>query len=480
MISKSVILKNDLTSYLLARSIPAAIALINFLLVLKSLNSSQFGIYVLTITSIGLATLVFFEWMRVYMLKLVAEDHESKVRRGLATRYFVFVATILLISFISFLLITLLMGFYDPAFTYFFIIGYVLFFAKSHFEIKLTMLNGTLKASKYFKQRLVRSLLHLLTCLALFVCEIDSAKWFLVALALSYILTVVIDRPQFRVNLSGGLNLKIEDLTVIWYALKFGFPVSVSLAVDWIVNSSDKYLLSAFVDLDAVGSYAAFSEVLLQMLTLVFVVPRLALYPRMVSAALKSRQLMLELCGLFGCLVLWSGLAAILASLIIPTEFGSIIWGDKFSSESVNLFRLLVFAVVLFGIKAFLIDTVFHLYERTQDLLISSAVMATLNVLLGMWLIPTLGIEGAAISSLLSFGVGMCLSLYMAIQRDAECVFAMFRSSILNSIVLIVVCASVSNLGLVGFFSFIVVAAFLLARQVHAKSHLLVTNPPTS
>lgn len=468
MTSPSDILRNDLTKYLASRVIPGTVAFCSFLLMIRTLPSIEIGMYVLTTTSVGLVLIVFAEWLKAYLTRYLAEDFKRREWRDLISRYVGFI-NLLTISVVAMFFVGFYRGYFELSIAFHILAGALLFCAKLQYELKLAVLNATLNAGRYLKQRLLRNSLQLTLFILLVVCEVQAAVWFLFGLASSYLIASAVNNSVLRISLLGDWRFGLANRKMLRKAFIFGLPVSLSLTTDWIINASDKFLLSMFAAIEEVGTYASFSELLLQGLTMIFVIPYLAIYPRLVLKKSQDRGSTVKLYGFYGSLMLVGAYSLVLMGYVFPQSLGVIIWGAEFNIVGAELVPLLVVAICLFGLKAFLIDPIFHLCERTSWLMGIALIMAAANILLGVWLIPLLGVKGAALSSLIAFGLGLFFSLTVALFLDSKMVRTAIGNALPAVLMLGVIHFFTADLGLAGFLIF-------LSCSLTTLSYLLINN----
>ena len=86
---------------------------------------------------------------------------------------------------------------------------------------------------------------------------------------------------------------------------------------------------------------------------------------------------------------------------------------EKFQESVITLLPWITSAIFLLGLQAFYFDLAFQLGHYVIAIAKISVVIAIVNFSLNYWLIPTMGIHGAAIATLSSFAVGSILSVIM-------------------------------------------------------------------
>lgn len=188
------------------------------------------------------------------------------------------------------------------------------------------------------------------------------------------------------------INASFEVKTLLRYSLPtFG----ASLAVLFIANT-DKLMLGYFVDAKAVGIYNAAALLAIQVTFVLKVLS--ASFPPMISRLYHQGKLV-ELGELYTATCRWIITPAILIVLILclNSSFLMSLFGDEFT---IGRIALIILAI------AYLIDAAsgcsgyMLIMTGRQDLeLINNCLVAILNFVLNLILIPYYGIEGASIAS---------------------------------------------------------------------------------
>jgi len=194
--------------------------------------------------------------------------------------------------------------------------------------------------------------------------------------------------------------------------IRYGLPLSVSIAAIIVLDFSDRYMLSIFADLREVGLYSSAYNLSQQttgaLLGIVFV----TIFPR-ISGAYEKEQVgqVKRYAGML--LVLLSGLGGgILTGFTwYSGDISAFVLGQDIAEGARQLLPLVSLAIFLGALKSSVFDVPAKLAQNTGYLLTVSLVMAAFNIALNLILIPALGAFGAACATLLSFAAGMLISM---------------------------------------------------------------------
>ncbi|MHB8104777.1 MAG: flippase [Dehalococcoidales bacterium] len=191
--------------------------------------------------------------------------------------------------------------------------------------------------------------------------------------------------------------------------LKWGVPLTPNAAIMWIINVSDRYIVSYFLGVTAAGVYSAAYSIG-QYASFVLMPLGIVLYPTISKTYDEGNRdetsnylkycfkylMMIAIPAAFGLSILAKPLLRILTtpefivgSSVVPfVAFGAVLY---------CFYQICVYII--------------HLVGKTQITVILLGTSATLNVILNLILIPLTGIIGAAIATLIAYGVLGMLTL---------------------------------------------------------------------
>jgi len=235
-----------------------------------------------------------------------------------------------------------------------------------------------------------------------------------------------------------GISLPRWD--ILRANLKFSLPLAPNSIISWVTDSSDRYIVAAFLGLGAAGIYAAAWGI--GMLVFQLVTPiEMILYPTMSKLYDEGRMdevksylsrslryfLILTIPAVIGLTVLAEPLLVALTT-------------SDFASGAVVIPFIAISAMI--GGIIELVTTVLLLVKKTHLNLIVYTVPAVLNVVFVLIATPFLGIAGAAMASTLSYIVLLALGVWISFRHirfptDWACTFKSVACSLLMAVVII-------------------------------------------
>jgi O-antigen/teichoic acid export membrane protein len=210
------------------------------------------------------------------------------------------------------------------------------------------------------------------------------------------------------------LRINIAGLNYLKPYLLFSLPLIPNVALQWVVNNSNRYVITHLIDLESVGIYSA--SFALGRVVSFFIAPlAFVLYP-MVSKLWEEAKFDETKFWMVNSLKLFLVFA-------IPVVFGVHYFTPfllrKLATEQFAQHEWLVFLIgsgfLFVGVYQIYLY-VLHLKKQTLAILIIFMIVATLNLTLNFLLVPYMGIEGAAVGTLISYIV-QTSAVYILAQK---------------------------------------------------------------
>jgi O-antigen/teichoic acid export membrane protein len=231
------------------------------------------------------------------------------------------------------------------------------------------------------------------------------------------------------------IGLVIPRFTYIKEYLQFSLPLTPNNLVRWVTESSDRYLVTYFLGLESVGVYSAACSIgnLIQLLVSPL---QLILLPELsklfdenkmdkviiyVSSSLRY-FLFISIPAVFGL----SALAKPLLSIFTTEDFLS----------GWFVIPVIAFSGLLAGVYQIFANTLL-IVKKTKTQTYINFAAAVSNVLINLFLIPSIGIVGAALSTLLAYLFMVILCIHISLKYfKYEFYFHDIAKSILSSTIM--------------------------------------------
>lgn len=210
------------------------------------------------------------------------------------------------------------------------------------------------------------------------------------------------------------LRFKNVSLDVPWIkkGLVVALPFLVISVAQLTMDFSDRYLIDYFLGKSDVGVYSFYYGIANVPTTLITSVLLAQYYPRIINifkfhTAVSERKSVIRQ-FFFQCLG-FAFVINIVILLCIPFLLDFI--GKRELMDHIDLFYLMLVQVMVFSIQI-VVQTILYARHEDKFLLYSAVAGAVLNIFINLYLIPSIGINGAAISTLLSMTLMLLVRLY--------------------------------------------------------------------
>ncbi len=207
----------------------------------------------------------------------------------------------------------------------------------------------------------------------------------------------------------------IPRFTHIKEYLQFSLPLTPSALVRWVTESSDRYLITYFLGLGSVGVYSAAYSIgnLIQL----FASPlQLILLPELSKLFDENKidQVRIYLSHSLRYFLLITIPAVFGLSALAKPLLGIFTTQDFLSGWLV--IPIIALSGLLAGIFQIFVNIMF-LVKETKSATYINIIAAVSNVLLNLLLIPSIGIIGAALSTLISYFLMIVLCIYISMKH---------------------------------------------------------------
>lgn len=203
--------------------------------------------------------------------------------------------------------------------------------------------------------------------------------------------------PYFKVKFVSSFNISFKNFFKKYFL--FAWPLITLAFWGWVNNYSDRFFIEHYLDVKQVGIYNANYSLgskfflLLNPLFLTLLVPKI--YSN--TSAEKRKRVINKYVGFYILISI-----PILVLVYFTSNFiGLILLSKSYESGFYMIFWIAV--AYFFLTLVFLYETIFYADGNTKVILYSNFIAAIFNIALNAILIPSYGLDGAIMSTLLSF-----------------------------------------------------------------------------
>lgn len=210
---------------------------------------------------------------------------------------------------------------------------------------------------------------------------------------------------------------------LFWKAMKYGSPLILASISSMLLNMGDRFLIEAFIGKKAVGPVAIYtlagqiSGILNMMLVQSFGLVYLVIALRVSDEPSISKSFYRSTFRIFGLILLLSAMGL---SILAPEAVEMLrryFHSDPIYQAAAPLVPLITFGYVFFGMSN-AVAIGLHLANRTSWVSAAVFVSMVFNIVINVFLIPKMGLMGAALATLLGYG-----SLFIITTVAAERIY---------------------------------------------------------
>lgn len=399
-------------------------------IITKTLGTYDYGLWAqINITVSLISSLALMGLSMSFVRFLSSETEKKKIREAVYSILFFVTVSGFLASFILYVFAEPLatFGFKDSGATYFVQAGSLLILVNVIESVSLFYFRVFRQIQKFSYLTLFETFGKLLFILIL----LKMGYGLLGVIAATLIVQGLIFLIAFVIIVS-QIGFVIPRFTYIREYLQFSLPLTPNALIRWVTESSDRYMVTYFLGLCSVGVYSAACSIgnLIQL----FVTPlQLILLPELSKLFDENKTdevriymshslryfLIIAIPAVFGL----SALAKPLLGILTTQDFIS----------GWFVIPIIAFAGLLAGIFQIFVNTMF-LIKETKSATYINIIAAVSNVLINLILIPTVGILGAALSTLISYFLMAMLCVHISLKHfKLDFYFLDFAKSILSS-----------------------------------------------
>ncbi len=234
---------------------------------------------------------------------------------------------------------------------------------------------------------------------------------------------------------------------ILWRLITFGFPHVINLLSGWVLQLSDRYLLAHFGSLSQAASYAVAYSLGGIASTLIIAPFSLAWWTLMYSIAKRE-----DAARIFQLVFRWFSLVLLFASFgLSMCGFAALDLFFPSAYHAAGSIMPIISLSMLFNGSFTVLSLGIYIRQKTWYAAVLITVSASFNFGLNMFLIPSYGAMGAAVSTLIAYAV-LALLGYIVNQRLYRVPFEVgrFGTALLIGIGLYVACNFLAHCSLSG------------------------------
>ena len=444
---------SDVLFYGFSSGLVSLSGLITLPILTKTLSPDLYGAWVQIGVTIGLLlTFATLGFQTTVIRFLSGNKDKNKVSSLFHLMLIIVIINTLILLFITFFFQNILSGFIfaDNSFRYFVPLAGLWLMVRSIYILNISFLRSRNKIKLLSLINISRTILKIIVLyliLIVFTGNLVTVIEFYIIIDFIFSLIIYF----FEVVKSVGISIKLYDLkNKLKDLFKFSLPFIPNGALMWILASSDRYFIVHLLSLSDNAIYSVAYR-LVSILSLFYMPFGFVGYPLLVELWEKNQKNKVR--------ELLEKSTKVYMFFIIPSIFGLYAFGSKvilmLTTKNYNVPPILILwvslGILFLGIYQINVYTI-HLIKKTYYNTIIFSIAATINIILNYFFIKAIGIEGAAISTFISYLFLASTVTILArrklnynfdIEFMLKCIFA---SSIMFTVIR---CISISNIFMV-------------------------------
>jgi len=395
--------------YILAKIVPAIMAFAGLSLYTHFLSPSEYGVYTLIFTGSIFLHNIIFNWLPAGTLRFWSnKSFDQNTFISTLARSYIRILTVLL----AFTLVVVIYYWGTPE-AFFAINTYLILLALALYTITQSIFTVKIKPASYAYLTISYSTLALLA--GTFFSYLGyGATGVITGVTLGLLI------PALFAFKSTWLPYKKDayDKALFKKLMVYGLPLASAAFLEELTKVTDRFMLAGLQDKSQTGLYAVGYDLSGNSILMIMSAINLAAYPIIIKLLDdEGMKVAMDYFHKYVILLLGIAIPSVIGLNLVGPDLVYLLIDESFQDSVVTLLPWITSAVFLMGIQAFYFDLAFQLGHCVIMIVKIGVVIAVVNISLNYWLIPTMGINGAAIATLSSFGIGSILSVIIGRQH---------------------------------------------------------------
>ena len=228
---------------------------------------------------------------------------------------------------------------------------------------------------------------------------------------LGFLAGLVLAVIAFAPNPLLRLKFDIVDKRLAENMFRYGLPLALNNLAIAAVDVADRFMIGILLGVAQVAPYAVAYDLAQQTVGPMMNVLFLAAFPLIVQAFDSAQdEITRKRLHSLGSNLIAFGLPVAAEIGFFAGDISEIVFGNNFQQDAATVMPLLAAAIFIGAFKSYYLDVVFQLHNATKHQGYIAILMAAVNIVLNLLLLPGHGVVAAAWATLAAFTVGALLS----------------------------------------------------------------------
>ena len=257
------------------------------------------------------------------------------------------------------------------------------------------------------------------------------------------------------------MKLNSVDARLSTEMFRYSLPLTLNYLSILIVDLADRFMIGKMLGAAHLAPYAVAYDLVQQLVGPAMNVLFLVAFPLIVKAFEgEGDQLTRIRLHTLGSRLVGLGLPVAVGIGLLADDIAEIILGNEYRQDAVVIIPWLAGAIFVGAFKSYFLDIVFQLRHATKYQGYIAILMATINILLNLLLLPQYGVIAAAWATLGAFTLGALASLIVGASLFLLPALwdTIWRSVFASAIMAVMLYMLPSSVGIIWFFTKIILA----------------------
>lgn len=390
--------------YVVARGIPGVLNFLSISIYTRLLFPDEYGRYTLLLAVVSFLNVVLFQWLRLALLRFLPK-YENNPQVLLSTILTTFAVLGLAVGVAGLLIACL---YPDPTWRGLLLCGIPLLWFLGWLEMTLELVRTRLLPARYGFMSGIKAIVSLVVGVSAILGGLGEYGPLLGMAVGAAVVGVIWGRSEWR-----GASLAFSKKT-LFQLLRYGLPLTATFALGFVVNMSDRFIIARFLGEEEAGIYAASYDLANQSLTLLMMIVGLAFGPLVIRVFEENGAAAVQAVVAQNWVLLFMiSLPLALSIATLAPEISIIFLGEDFRQGAEYLLPLVSLGSLLAGLRAYHFDHAFRIGHWTMGQFWLTLVTAIANLAFNFLLIPSWGLVGAALATVLSYALALIVSIIL-------------------------------------------------------------------
>ncbi len=388
--------------YILAKIVPAIMAFAALSLYTHFLSPSEYGLYTLIFTGSVFLHNVIFNWLPAGTLRFWSNKsyNQDTFTSTLARSYLKILSWLLAIT-----LLVIIYYWGEPE-ALWAVSSYMILLALALYTITQSIFSVKIKPVSYAFLTISYSSLALMMG-TLFAYLGYGAIGVITGLTIGLLIPALF---SFK-NTWLPYKKEAYDKDLFKKLWMYGLPLASATLLEELTKVTDRFMLAGLQDKSQAGLYAVGYDLSGNSILMIMSAINLAAYPVIIKLMdEKGTKVAMEYFRKYVILLIGIAVPSVIGLNLVGPDLVYLLIDEKFQDSVVTLLPWITTAIFLMGLHVFYFLLAFQLGQCVSMIVKIGVVIAVVNLSLNYWLIPTMGINGAAIATFSSFAIGSILS----------------------------------------------------------------------